>query len=198
MRKLYCNIAAHTLVLAAITAFFFLFVFSPQKASIGRFHTMVKNKVHEIEESLDALGDITGENTEMSSLRDKVETARGRFAPYDGVGDVALELADRCRQLGMTPTRVIPPMEWRSEERVVRTVPGLVIVEVPVVIETSGTFAAHGRFLETLDGFPYYVTPVEMSMGTTVPGKGPVSCSTRFLVYALRRSVPPERDENEA
>lgn len=198
MKRFYVNLAAHIVVLTGILVVFYIFVFSPQRKRLNSFDRMVEDKVLEIEESLDALGEITGESSELSSLRQRVEVAGGKFVPYELVGEAALELANWARRQGFDPIRVVPPVEWNSEEKVIKSSSSMDILEIPVVIEMRGTYLAYGRFLETLGDFPYHAVAAQMSITSTEPGKGSIVCSTEIRIYALRKHATGGEDRDEA
>ena len=191
MKSAWFRISLHIFVLGGLTVFLYGFVLAPQKKAVNGFNMKVRAQVQEIEESLSVLEEIVGEGGEVAHLREEVRQLRSHFIAGDNLPAFTMQLVEWARQAGFEPTRFIPPIDGEGKGQEIASRNGISIVELPVILETEGSFLAYGRFLESLREFPYYITPGRVWMESRAEGTLPLTIGTEFFVFVIE-----ERDAN--
>jgi Tfp pilus assembly protein PilO len=192
MKKLVSTIAMHLLFLSGIFVFFYFISLSPQRASVEQFSSQVNERVSTIEENLEVINQVSGGEDALSLLREEVNMLRGRFVSYEMVEDVTRELAAWAKQTDLQPVRVIPPIGREGTEFNLGTESTLHVEEYPIVMEVKGKYLDYGRFIQSLQQFPYHITLGGMKIAKEKPEDSNMSIMSEFKIFVIREGFDYE------
>jgi|GEM_PF-5969367 len=192
MKIFWIKIISHVLFLAGMLAFFYGFLLAPQREYVYELNRKIHDRVGEMEANLDPLYHIEEESIFLDRLKEDIETRRKRFVAQNRIIEAGWELTSWIREAGFRPIRLIPPIGDREgKEMEVSSSGNLRILEFPLIIEMEGSYLECGRFLESLQQYPFHVVPGRISMASSRPGNSLLDIKLELYIYVLEE-VPTD------
>jgi len=190
MKVFWVKTISHVLILIGMLVFFYGFLLAPQREYVCELNSKIQDRIDDMEMSLGSLLHLEDESIFLDRLREDVETRKKRFIHRGGVVEAGWELISWIRDAGFKPVRLIPPIDREEREIKVGSGGNVRIVEVPIMIELEGSYLECGRFLESLNRYPFHVVPGRISMSSIKPGNRLLNIKIEFFVYVIDEVFP--------